>query len=205
MKNAIRPCDNPFNAQRIDRLNYVEFDHSLDEVISRLERCGNRGAIFGAHGCGKSAMLDALGERLMAHGFAPLPLFINQEDAHRLPASWARTIARAKPTDALLLDGYDLLPIWARWWVRWRSRNAGIVLITTHRRTPGFETVAKPLPSPELLHRLIDQLAPEIRPWVDINNLYEVTGGNLRDALRLAYEEYASMASLARTRPASAA
>lgn len=190
MSSRTRPCDNPFNAQRIDSLPYLEFEYALSDVALRLKRHGYRGAITGPHGCGKTAMLQALGDQLMEHGLTPLPLFINQDRKHALPKDWRRTIRSARHTDALLLDGYDLLPIWARAWVWFASRRAGAVVVTTHKDVR-FNTVAKPTSSRILLKKLVTKLAPSLGDSIDSDRLFERCEGNLREALRLAYDQHA--------------
>ena len=191
MNDRTRPCDNPFNAQRIDSLPYLEYEYALSEVAMRLKRHGYRGAISGPHGCGKTAMLQALGDQLMEHGLTPLPLFINQDRKHALPNDWRRTIRNARHTDALLLDGYDLLPMWARGWVLFASMRAGAVVVTTHREVR-FKTIACPTPSRVILRRLIAQLAPTLEDSIDSDQLFDRCDGNLRDALRLAYDHFAA-------------
>lgn len=190
MNDQPRPCDNPFNAQHLDSLRYIEYEHSLIEIANRLKQHRYRGAICGPHGCGKTALLQALGDQLMEHGLTPLTLFMNSNERGQLPTEWKRTIKRARPTDALLLDGYDLLPIWARAWVVFASWKAGAVVVTTHRRVH-LTTVARPTTSPRLLRQLIDQLAPSVNGTIDTNRLYQECQGNLRDALRKAYDLYA--------------
>jgi hypothetical protein len=187
----MRPCDNPFNAQRIDALPYVEFEYVLSEVAIRLKRHGYRGAICGPHGCGKTAMLQALGDQLMDHGFTPLPLFINQNRTQALPDEWRRAIRRARPTDALLLDGYDLLPWWARAWVCFASRRAGAVVLTTHRDV-WYKSIARPRASPALFRKLVTRLSKAHAESMDTDRLFDQANGNLREALRLAYDRLGS-------------
>lgn len=188
--SGVRPADNPFNAQRVDRLAYIDHDHALTAVAAHLKQRNYRGALCAPHGHGKSALLRALGEHLMEHGLAPLPLFMNADERGRLPRTWRRTVAAARPTDALLLDGYDLLPAWARLWVVFRSRRAGALIVTTHR--DGYlPTVARPESSPALLRRLIDELSPTGCETLDVEKLYHESNGNLRDALERAYHWYA--------------
>lgn len=189
MSQQIRPSENPFNAQRLDSLRYVEFDHRLSEIATRLKRHGYRGAIVGPHGCGKSAMLQALGEELMGHGLSPLPLFVNSDQRGTLPQDWQRTIRKARHTDALLLDGYDLLPAWARLWVLLNARHAGAVLVTAHQDAY-YKPIARPISSPCLLRQLIESLCPSSSSMIDANRLFHDARGNLRDALRNAYDLY---------------
>lgn len=190
MNQPTRPCDNPFNAQRLDTLPYVEYDHALADVACKLKRHRYRGALVGPHGCGKTTMLQALGDQLMEHGLTPLPLFINSDQRGTLPGDWTRTIRRARRTDALLLDGYDLLPFWARVWALSVSKRAGALVVTAHQQTH-LTTVARLCTSPELLQQLIQRLAPSVNGTIDADRLYRDTQGNLRDALRKAYDLYA--------------
>jgi len=188
---AVRPCDNPFNAQRIDAMPYLEHTIALDDVMHRLAAHHHRGAIVGPHGCGKSAMLAALGPRLQAKGLRPRPLFMNSEERGRLPRRWRAAIREATAEDALLLDGYDLLPRWARLWVLIRSRSAGAVVVTTHQPS-AFKTIARPQPSRQLLAALLTQLTDEDAHRLDAASLHRQSRGNLRDALRRAYDACAA-------------
>lgn len=186
----VRPCDNPFNAQRIDALPYVEHAIMLDDVMDRLEANGYRGALCGPHGCGKSAMLEALGPRLQAKGLTPVPLFINSDERGPLPKRWLHAMREARADDALLLDGYDLLRPSARLRAQVLSRSAGAVIVTTHRDV-AYKTIARPTPSATLLATLIERLSAEHAKQIDAAALLKSCKGNLRDALRLAYDEAA--------------
>jgi len=184
------PSDNPFDTQRQDKLAFIEHDHALTEVADRLKRQRYRGAICGPKGSGKTTMLRALGEELMEHGLTPLPLFIDEDRHKALPTNWRCTVRRARPTDALLLDGYDMLPMWARAWVLLSSKRAGAVIVTSEREVI-LPTVAQLSPSSDLLRGLIDQLDPSAPQRFNVDALYEEARGNLRDALQLAYELHA--------------
>lgn len=104
-------------------------------MAKRLKRQGYRGAICGPADSGKSDALNALGEALLTHGLTPLPLSLQPDQAGTLPKHWRRVIKAARPTDALLLDGYDQLPRWAKAWVWLATFNAGAIVVTTQRRT----------------------------------------------------------------------
>ena len=180
---------NPFHPASIESLSYIEHGDALSAVAERLRARRYRGAICAPPGHGKSAMLQALGDQLMEHGLTPMPLHLTPQERGRLPGTWIRIIRRARPADALLLDGYDLLPWWARAWVLFASRRAGALVVTSER--PVYvKTVARPTTSPALLRRLIDQLAPTVNGSIDTEQLYREARGNLSDALRRAYETY---------------
>lgn len=186
--SATRPCDNPFRAQRLDALRYVEDGVVLDEVIAKLRRKGYRGALVGPHGTGKTTLLREVGDRLIGDGLSPMPLFMNSEDRGRLPRHWRSAVRMAGHGDALLLDGYDLLPRWARVWVLHASRGASAVVVTSHRRSV-LKTVAKTASSPAMLRRLVAELTDEYAAGsVDCEALWQQHHGNLRDALRELYD-----------------
>lgn len=158
--------------------------------MDRLAAQGYRGAICGPHGIGKSAMLAALGPRLTAAGFRPIPLFTNRDAGGQLPKDWRASIGLATKRDALLLDGFDTLSPFFRLAVRWVSRRAGAVVVTTHQ--PGWpKPIAEPVASAQLLAALMDRLSPGSSDLLDADVLFREAGGNLRVALRLAYDRYA--------------
>lgn len=186
--NPATPTTRRVVLERIDTLDYIPYEYELQEVATRLKRHGYRGAICGPAGCGKSVMLQALGDELMTHGLTPLPLLIEDDRVKALPTDWRRTIRKARHTDALLLDGYDLLPAWARVWVGFASRRAGAVIVTAQREVR-YKTLAKPKPNKHLLNRLARQILPASSPDTDYGVFFDKCKGNLRDALRMACDE----------------
>lgn len=170
--------------ERVDRLRYIAHEYELEEIALRLKRHGYRGAICGPAGSGKTTMLQALGDELMAHGYSPLTLCLEQDRKKALPKNWFRTIRKARHTDALLLDDYDLLPWWARAWVWATSMRAGAVVVTA-KRDMRFKTLARPKPTAALLKQLVEQLAPTKAKQVNCASIFEQCQGNLSDALRL--------------------
>lgn len=185
-----RPCENPFRVARLDALRYVESDLAVDETLAKLERHGMRGALVGPHGTGKSTLLRELGDRLLGWGLSPMPLFMNADERGTLPRSWRSAVRTAGHGDALLLDGYDLLPYWARAKVLYASRGASAVIVTTHRRC-AFRTIARTQSSPALLRKLVTELTDEdAADRVDCEALWQQHTGNLRDALRELYDRH---------------
>jgi len=189
---TVRPCDNPFRVGRLDALGFVEHVVGVDAVVQALAKNNYRGALVGGHGTGKSTLLRAVGDRLIGRGLSPMPLFMNTEERGRLPLRWRIAVRRAGEGDALLLDGYDHLPRWARLWVRYKAQYAGALVVTSHRRCR-LRTVAQMQTSPALLRTIVAELAGEgYAASVDCEALWQETGGNLRDALRLLYDRVSS-------------
>ena len=168
-------------------MDYIAYEYEMQEMAERLKRHGYRGAICGPAGCGKSVMLHALGDELMEHGLSPLPLNLHPDRLEAFPTAWRRTIRKARHTDALLLDNYDLLPMWARAWVWAASMRAGAVVVTTHRES-GFKTLAKPRPTAMLLKQILEQILQPTTHQMDYQSLFEKSDGNLRRAIDLACE-----------------
>lgn len=195
-----RPCDNPFRAQRLDALAFVEEAVRLDDVMQALGGRGLRGAIVGPHGTGKTTLLHAVGERLIGEGLSPMPLFMNAEDRGTLPRAWRAAFRTAGHGDALLLDGYDLLPFWARAKLLYTTGGASAVVVTTHRRC-AFRTIARTQSSPALLQKLVTELTDAEAPErIDCVSLWRQHGGNLRDALRALYDTYQDTKGVSTTR-----
>lgn len=184
---ATRPPEQPGNTlslRRIDAMSYIAYEYEMQEVAFRLKRHGYRGAICGPKGSGKSVMLHALGDELLSHGLSPLPLQIGDDKVKTLPTDWRRTIRKARPTDALLLDGYDLLPALARVWVWFASSRAGAVVVTSHHDVR-FKTLARPTPTATLLEKLSEQLHCPGHNAIDYDAVLASSGGDLRQALQL--------------------
>lgn len=165
-----------------DALGYIAHQYELSELADRLKRQAYRGAICGPSGCGKTIMLQALGDELMAHGLTPLPLLTDSGRKQALPADWRRTIRNARPTDALLLDGYDLLTRSARTWIWFATMRAGAVIVTAKKHA-AYTTLANPKPNAKLLEQLIARKVPTAQADVDAKALLEKSNGDLRVAM----------------------
>lgn len=183
--------DNPFRAARLDALEFrfsdSLADSSWDELLARLETLKFRAAIIGKHGRGKTTLLDQIAPHLKKHGWKIHRLQLNTARRDFSRAQW-RSFSSLGAHDFLLLDGAEQLST-LRWkFLCWKTRQAGGLLITTHR--PGrLPTLMECQTSPGLLLDLARVLAPQCA--LDENSarvLFVRHGGNIRDALRELYD-----------------
>src|SRR5437773_2054864 len=85
-----RACDNPFAVDRVLAQRYRVCDMTWEEIDNRFERLGRRAAIIGAHGRGKTTLLEDFTARLAARGWSIR--FLRFDDR-------ARTLGRIPPLD----------------------------------------------------------------------------------------------------------
>lgn len=108
-----------------------------DQFLSFRSR---RGMIVGPHGTGKSTLLDALQKDFLTR-FPDIPVvherFSRTPDSarcHRVSTSaWLRD-------SIVILDGYEQVSLWSRWWIQtacWQKRIR--LLVTTHQPLRSFD------------------------------------------------------------------
>jgi hypothetical protein len=177
-----RACDNPFAVHRVLGQRYRLSDDGWRELHRSFDRLGRRSAIVGAHGRGKTTLLEDFCDRLSSDGLTVR--WFRFDDR-------ARRLGRLPPftsSDLVACDGAEQLGWWD--WMRFRraASGAGALLITTHR--PGrLPTLYRCETTERLLAEIIDSLGVEASP-VHVRRLFEEHGGNLRDALRALYDEW---------------
>jgi len=165
-------------------LAYRFLDRGAGSILERLERNNDRGAIIGPHGSGKTTLLEDLARRLEGE-LVLVRLNAETED----PKSSVRNSLpdTVDQRHAIVIDGAEQLGAWVWWWLQHRIRNAGAILITSHR--PGrFPTIHECATSPGLLKELVNELAPGAVETVDLNELFERHDGNIRLCFRELYD-----------------
>jgi hypothetical protein len=189
----MRARDNPFAAQRVRRIRYRLPDLTWNELLARLAGLRYRAALVGPHGHGKTTLLEELGRRLEARGFAVRTVTLHEGDRRLTPVHERTLLTGLTTSHMLLLDGAEQLgPLaWRR--VERRSRAAAGLLVTTHSagRLP---TLCECVSTPELLAGIVSELlgggeADRLHP--SPSDLFARHRGNLRDALRELYDVYA--------------
>ncbi|MCP5113383.1 MAG: hypothetical protein GY953_21325 [bacterium] len=165
--------ENPFATALLDTIPYRLEGIGWEELIERLAGLNYRAAIVGPHGSGKTALLEALAER------------ISGARLHRAPP------AVLEPSEIVLLDSAERLTRLEWIAFRHRARHARGLVITAHR-THRLPTLIECHPTPALLQKIVADLLGS-RPDVDIETLFHTHHGNLRNALLGLYEHFAAL------------
>jgi hypothetical protein len=135
---------NPFLSRYIQpgAIEYCFFGR--DDIQSLSDRFlalrSRRGMIVGPHGTGKSTLLDALQKDFLTR-FPDTSLV--HERLSRTPdsARGQRVSTSGWPRDSIvILDGYEQVSFWSRWWIQRASRQKRIqLLVTAHQPLRSFD------------------------------------------------------------------
>jgi len=184
----VRARENPFAVQRLDALAYRLRGESWESLLARLAWLRRRAAIVGPEGHGKTTLLEELARRLARDGLRLRWLRLRHGEGRAARHALRELTRGVDGDDLLLVDGaQELGPLaWRR--LRWRSRAAGGLLVTSHR--PGLlPTLIECRTSVELLAELLRELDPAATvPLPSAAELLDRHGGNVRAALLAAYD-----------------
>ena len=187
----MRARDNPFRTEQVLRVRYRLASGTWDGLLDRFDALGRRAAIVGPQGSGKTTLLEDLAPRLRSRGFGVRELRLDTETPRFEPGVLDRFFASLESRDVILFDGAEQLGFLA--WSRFerRARAAAGLAITVHR--PGrLSTLLETSTSPELLDDLVEEILGDRAPE-RTRGLFEKHGGNLRDALRELYDQFAAV------------
>jgi hypothetical protein len=187
---------NPFCTRRVrpGAIPYL-FPSGEDavRVVERLRGNGWWGQIVGPHGSGKSTLLEALLPELQRVGRIPLHVALHNGQ-RRLPPGTSAAL-RALPPGAgiAIIDGYEQLSRWNRFWLRQlcRRRKYGL-LVTTHQPS-GLPELFQTDVTPQTARRVVELLLPDppgALAAVDVAARLAVRAGNLREVLFELYDVY---------------
>lgn len=194
--------ENPFAAERLERLR-LDAAIPCDDLLDRLAALGHRAALVGPHGSGKTTLLGGLAERLEERGFRTRGVLLHRGDRRLAREQGRALLASLGRRDFLLIDGAEQLGRLAWRLLRWQSRAAGGLLVTSHR--PGLlPTLHLCRSTPELLQGIVRRAVGEagaaaVAPVAD--ELYRRHRGNLHEVLRELYLRAAGIAPGAASAP----
>lgn len=188
----IKARNNPFAAQRMDKLAYRFFSGSWDDLLLKLKQNNYRGAIIGPYGSGKTALLEQLGTRLRKEGRQLFQIFVNTDSPYLNFDQWKGLWDSAGPDTLILVDGADLLPTWQRGLLKLISGRAK-GLVTAGHSPLGLPVLSENQTSIKLLDKLLDELAGPVEDSLRQKShaLFRLHNGNVRNVLRELYMLYA--------------
>ncbi len=188
----MRPCDNPFSAQRVERIGYRPAS-ALPALTARLEQLDYRAAIIGPDGSGKTTLLADIGKQVVMQGFAVECVFVN--DTAPLTSVRQRELLDVITRDTIvLLDGADHLPAFV--WHRLKKdvlKSARGLVITSHK-SDLLPTLVTCSTSVELCTQIVSELLAGARLGDAelLAEIYRRNAGNIRNALRELYDVWAT-------------
>jgi hypothetical protein len=184
----LKARDNPLASDRVLALvRYRPQGSTWPELLARLDALSWRCAIVGPKGTGKTTLLEDLSDHLTAAGRPWRLIRLSAESGRLLPGA----LDRLGRDEIILLDGAEQLSA-ARWaLLRWRTRAAAGLVITTH--SPGrLPTLANTTTTPQLLHQIMAELLPGSPPCPrHMDHLFRKHAGNMREVMRDLYDEHA--------------
>jgi hypothetical protein len=182
----------------MDIVTRIKYRFASGDWPSHLDRLGNlnyRAAIVGPQGSGKTTLLYELYDRLCELGLACDHIFL-PDDRHARTGLLNRALEKGVTDSVLLVDGMERLSLRQRWNLLRATRRGPGLVVNLHHECRFPEKIPiwiRTRTSPELIADLIRDLdldVPEIQSAGAA--ALEKSNGNIRDALRELYDQFAS-------------
>jgi len=187
---------NPFATRRVrpGALPYLfPAGEGVAGVVQRLRANGWWGQVVGPHGSGKSTLLAALLAELCRAGRVPL-LAALHDGQRRLPPGAGAALGALRPGAAIaVIDGYEQLSRWSRFWLKHACRRRGCGLLVTAHRPAGLPELLRTGVTPETAWRVVDHLLPGPKGSITAAGVAARLvdrAGNLREVLFELYDLY---------------
>ena len=185
--------DNPLCMALVTRVKFRFATEDWPWHLNRLRLLNYRAAIVGPQGSGKTTLLYELLDQLRGSGVACHHVFLPQDQD-----AYPRLLNEAfEKTDSILLvDGLERLSLRQRWNLLRRTKRGPGLVVNLHQpcRFPDrLPTWMRTSTSPQLIAEILKDLnldLPEIQSAGVI--AWEQSNGNIRDALRDLYDQFAS-------------
>jgi hypothetical protein len=176
--------DNPFRTSRLLTLPVHWGGIPPETLLARWHAAGQRGALVGIHGTGKTTRLRALAVRLAVEGWTVVWVQWH-DDGTTTPADWRAALRAAGPRSVVCLDGSENLGPFGAYRLHRYTRRAGGVLATRHRRSLLLPTLAIYAPDAALFAAHAAMLDQDARGAA--TTAFAETGGNAHEAFRRLY------------------
>lgn len=183
--------ENPFSSRHI-RPGAVPFlfppNQNAVTLVERLERNHWWGEIVGPHGSGKSTLLATLIPVIEQAGRAVVLVELHNGQ-RRLPLRLDD--ARLQASTVLIVDGYEQLSRWNRFWLKRRCRRRGLGLLATSHVSVGLSEIYRTAVTTKLAGRVVALLLNNQTPppsEAELQACLSRHDGNLREALFELYD-----------------
>ena len=184
---------NPFSTRfiRPGAVSYVFVDgEDANTLVSRLAGLGWWAQVVGPHGSGKSTLIAHLVEPLERAGHRAA-VFALRDGQRRLPRGWEADVAQ-RAAGMVVIDGYEQLSYFSRWWVAWRCCRRRWGLLVTAHHDVGFPTLLRTASSLATAQAVVDQLLGDNDRGIDHEAVAEsyAGAGSVRETLFALYDRY---------------
>lgn len=189
--NFLSARENPLSLNRLKRIRYRFAKHDWSWHLDRLRALGHRAAIVGNQGSGKTTLLGELGQQL---GCADVTnqLFVLPPDSTRHRVLVQNAITCSENGSIVLVDGYERLNFIQRWQLLKQTRRGPGLIVAVHHACQ-LQTWIHCQTDCELMRSVVGDLGlndPAIQAAARLT--FENSGGNIRDALRDLYDQFAA-------------
>ena len=187
-------ASNPFSSRNI-RPGAIPFLFAADEepaqIVEQLHAAAWWGEIVGPHGSGKSALVATLAPQWAAAGRRLVSISLH--DGQRHLRAFTRDLATVDHQCLVIVDGYEQLSWLSRWRLKRLCRRRGCGLLVTSHEPVGLPRLYTMRPSAPTAERIVAGLV-DLESGVihrdDVERLFEIRGGNLREMLFDLYDLY---------------
>ncbi|MEZ6114975.1 MAG: AAA family ATPase [Pirellulaceae bacterium] len=195
---------NPFSTKFVQpgAIDYVLPEGTTwDKLLKLFIRNQLRGQVVGPHGVGKSTFLCSFLLHLSTDTgikVTRINLQANRRDWSLVRTELAKLPAAGQMRHVLVIDGFEQLNMYQRWYTRWRTHRAGSgLLVTVHQAERKLPLLFHASHDWQRFQSLVAKLLSEHsanRPLLDkqtIASVYQqhATAGNLREVLFELYDQ----------------